>query len=99
MKSGKQDYFRHILKSSASIYESSSSQVFRTITGIQSTRDAFGKARVIMTFLTILCITKILCSKYRREGRSRNTESSRLEVLEKFSENNFALSDIEDKTS
>ena len=62
MKSGKQDSFRHILKSSASIYESSSSQVFRTITGIQSTRDAFGKAMVIMTFLTILCITKILCS-------------------------------------
>ena len=40
-QSGKQNSFRHILKSSASIYESSGSQFFRTTTGIQSGPDAF----------------------------------------------------------
>ena len=35
-QSGKQDYLRHILKSSASMHESSGSQFFRTTTGIQS---------------------------------------------------------------
>ena len=33
-QSGKQDSFRHLLKSSASMYESSGSQLFRTTTGI-----------------------------------------------------------------
>ena len=40
--SGKQDSFRHILKSSASMYENSDSQFFRNTTGIQSGPDAFG---------------------------------------------------------
>ena len=35
-QSGKQDSFRHILKSSASMYEISGSQFVRTTTGIQS---------------------------------------------------------------
>ena len=34
-ESGKQDSFRHIFKNSASMYESSGSQFFRTTTGIQ----------------------------------------------------------------
>ena len=34
-ESGKQDLFRHLLKSSASMSESSGSQFFRTTTGIQ----------------------------------------------------------------
>ena len=33
-QSGKQDSFRHLLKSSASMYECSGSQFFRTTTGI-----------------------------------------------------------------
>ena len=37
----KKDSFRHILKSSASMYESSSSLFFRTTAGIQSGPDAF----------------------------------------------------------
>ena len=45
---------RLILKSSASMYESSGSQFFRTITGIQSELDAFDESRFAMTFLTIL---------------------------------------------
>ena len=55
-----------------------------------------------MTFSTILQVIEILCSF--RLGLERKTskeipESSRLEFLEKFSANNFALSDAEDNTS
>ena len=36
---------------------------------------------------------------YRRENGKKIPESSRLEFLEKFSPNDFALSDAEDNTS
>ena len=55
-----------------------------------------------MTFLTILGVTEILCKvKLVLEGNSGKEiqESSRLASLEKFSSNNFALSDAEDNTS
>ena len=55
-----------------------------------------------MTFLTILGVTEILCNfKLVLEGKTGKEipESSRLEFLEKFSANNFALSDAEDNTS
>ena len=55
-----------------------------------------------MTFFTILGVTEILCSvKLVLEGKTgkETPESSRLEFLEKFSANNFALSDAEDNTS
>ena len=54
-----------------------------------------------MTFLTILGDTEIFCSfKLVLEGKTGKEipESSRLEFLEKFSANNFALSDAEDNT-
>ena len=54
------------------------------------------------TFLTFLGVTEILCSfKLVLEGKTGKEipESSRLEFLEKFSANNFALSDAEDNTS
>ena len=82
--------------------ESSGSQFFRTTTGIQSGPDAFDKSRFIMTFLTILEVTEILCSlKLVLEGKTGKEipESSILEFLEQFSANNFALSDAEDNTS
>ena len=47
-------------------------------------------------------VTEILCSfKLVLEGKTGKEipESSRLEFTEKFSANNFALSDAEDKTS
>ena len=47
-------------------------------------------------------VTQILCSfKWVLEGKTDKEvpESSRLEFLEKFSANNFALSDAEDNTS
>ena len=55
-----------------------------------------------MTFLTILGVTEILCSfKLVLEGKTGKEilESLRLEFKEKFSANNFALSDAEDNTS
>ena len=61
-QSGKQDSLKQLLRSSASMKESSGSQFFRTTTGIQSGPDAFGKSRFIMTFLTILGVTEIMCS-------------------------------------
>ena len=101
-QSGKQDSFRHILKSSASMYESSGSQFFRTTTGIQSGPDAFDESKFVITVLTILQVTEISCS-YRLvlEGKTGEEipESSTLEFLEKFLANNFALSDAEDNTS
>ena len=55
-----------------------------------------------MTFLTILEVREILCG-FRlfldRKTGKEIPESSRLEFLEKFSANNFALSDAEDNTS
>ena len=69
---------------------------------MQSGPDAFGKSRFILSFLTILGVTEILCSfKLVLEGNTGKEipESSRLEFLEKFSANNFALSDAEDNTS
>ena len=94
---GKQDSFRHLLKSSASMLESSGSQVFRTTTGIQSGTDAFDKSRFIMTLLSIVGVTEILCSLVLEENTGKEIPAlSRLEFLEKFSGNNFALSDAED---
>ena len=50
----------------------------------------------------MLGVTEILCSfKLVLEGKTGKEipESSRLELIETFSGNNFALSDAEDKTS
>ena len=55
-----------------------------------------------MTFLTILEVTEILCSfRLVLEGKKdkKTTEPSKLEFLEKFLANNFALPDAEGNTS
>ena len=49
-QTGKQDSFRHILKSSAGMYESSDSKFFRTTTGIESGPDASNESKFVMTF-------------------------------------------------
>ena len=54
--------FTLILKSSASMYESLDSQFFITTTGIQSGPHTFDESKFIMTFLSILGVTEILCS-------------------------------------
>ena len=99
-QSRKQDSLRHLLKSSASMKESSGSQFSRTTTEIQSGPDAFDQMPT--TFLTLLGVTEILRSfRVVLEGKTCKEipETSRLEFIEKFSENNFALPDAEDNTS
>ena len=93
--------FRHILKSSASMYESSGSQFFRTTTRLQSRPGAFDKSRLVMTFVTNLEITEICSFRLVLEGKTGKEirEASRLEFLEKFLANNFALSDAESNIS
>ena len=54
------------------------------------------------TFLTILGVTETLCGfrlVLERKPGKEIPESSRLELFEKFSANNFALSDAEENTS
>ena len=80
------------------MYESSDSPFFRTTTGIKSGLDASDESRSFMTFLTILGITEILCRVLEGKMGKEIPESSRLEFLEKFSANNFALLDAEDNT-
>ena len=90
------------MKNSASMNESSGSQFLRTSTGMQSGPDAFDELRFVITFLTIFRVTEIFCSfRLVLEGKAGKAipESSRLEFLEKFLANNFALSDAEDNTS
>ena len=60
------------------------------------------KNQGLLTFLTILGVTEISCSfRLVLEGKTVKEipESSRLELLEKFSANNFTLSYAEDNTS
>ena len=55
-----------------------------------------------MTFLTTLGVTQILCCfklVLEQKTGKETLESSRLEFLQKFSANNFTLSDAEDNTS
>ena len=82
--------------------ESLGSQFFRTTNGIQSGPDTFDKSRFIMTFLTILRVTEILCSfnlVLETKTGKEIPESSRFEFLEKFLANNVTLSDAEDSNS
>ena len=82
--------------------ESSGSQFFRTAAGIPPGPDVFDKSRFVMTFLTIVGVTEILCSsRLVQVGKTSKEihELSTLEFIEKFSANNFALSDVEDNTS
>ena len=85
------------MKSSASRYDCSGLQFFRTTTGIQSGPGAFDELMFVMTFSTTLGIMEILCNfRLVLEGtKGKGTpQSSRLEFLA----NNFALSDAEDNT-
>ena len=93
-ESGKQDSFRHILKSVASIYESLGSQFFRTTTWIQSAPDALHKSSLVMTFLTNLGAIEILCSfRLVLDGRTSKDipESSRFRVSRKVLRKRFCF--------
>ena len=84
------------------MYERSGPQIFRTTTGIQSGPNAFDESRFVMTYVTILGVTEILC-RFRLvlEGKTGKEipESSKLEFLENYLGNIFASSDAEDNTS
>ena len=83
------------------MYESSGSQFFKTTTGIQSRPHAFDESSFNMTFSTIFGLIEILCNfRLVLEGKPGKEipESARLEFLEKFLGNNFALSEGEDNT-
>ena len=85
-----------MLKCSASMHENSGSQFFRTTTGTQSGPDTFDESKFVMIFLTILWVMETLCNfRLVLEGKTDKEipESSRLEFLENFLANNFALSD------
>ena len=77
---------------SVSMYESSGSQFFKTTTRIQPQLDNFDDWRFVMTFLTILGVTEILCN-----FRLVLEENTGKEM--QFLANNFALSDAENNTS
>ena len=49
-------------KISVNLYESLGSQFFRTTTGIKSGPGIFDESRLVMTFLTKVVVTEILCS-------------------------------------
>ena len=68
---------------------------------MQSEPDPFGKLKFFTTFVFILGVTEISNFKLVLEGKTGKEipESSRLELIEKFSGNNFALSNAEDNTS
>ena len=69
-------------------------QFFRTTIGIKPGPDAFDESRFVMTFLTILKVTEILCSfKLVLEEKigQQILTSSRLEILKRFLPNNRAL--------
>ena len=74
---------------------------FQAHSSLQSGLDSFDESRFVMTFLTIVGVTEILCRfrlvLERKRGKEMN-ESSRLKLL-KFSANNFALSHVEYNTS
>ena len=90
-----------MLKSSASMYQSSSSQFFRTTAEMQSKADIFGKSGLVIIFLMNLGVVEILCS-YRLvlewKASKEIFKSSRLEFLGKFLVNIFLL-DAEVNTS
>ena len=76
------------------MYERSGSQFSRTTTGTQSGPNAFDESKIVMTFLTNVGVTEILCSFWLvLEGKTNKEipESSRSEFSEKFLANNFAL--------
>ena len=83
----------------ASIYESSGSHFFRITTGIQLGPDPFDKLRLVMTFLTNLGATWILCSfklvLQEKDGKGIPV-SSRYDFIEKLLASNYFLLEAED---
>ena len=73
--------------------KSSGSEFFRTTTGIQSRPDAFHKSRFVITFPTILGVIETSCSPRLAPGEKTGNNILSHQFIEKFSANNFALTD------
>ena len=101
-QSGKQGSFRHMLKSSARMYENSGSQFLRTTTSMQSRLNVFYKSRFAMIFFNHLGsyrnILQFLIRSKKKAGKE-TSKSSTLEFLERELGNNFASWDAEGNTS
>ena len=78
--------------------KSSGSEFFRTTTGIQSRPDAFHKSRFVITFPTILGVIETSCSPRLAPGEKTGSNILSHQFIEKFSANNFALTDAGDNT-
>ena len=90
---GKQDSFRHILKSSANMCESSGAQFFKTTTGIQSGPDAFDESRFVITFFNHLGNYRNMQFQIssRRGNTQRDTRVIKIRVLRKVFSKLFCL--------
>ena len=91
-----------MLKISASIYESSGLNFFKTTAGIQSGLDGFNESSLVMTFWTNLGFTGIIHSfRLTLEGKAGKeiSEPSRLKFLEQFWASNSALPNAEDNVN
>ena len=89
------------MNSSASMY-GRSGLIFQNPHWNTIGQDAFDESRLVMTFLTFLRVTHVLCNfRLVLEGKAGEEipESSRLKFLEKFLANHCALSDAGDDTS
>ena len=84
-QSGKEDSFRHILKRSTNMYESSGPQFFRTTFEMQSGLDALKESKSVKRFLTIVEVSFRFVLEWK-SGREI-PGSSRLEI----SANNWAI--------
>ena len=92
-QSGKQDSFRHFYLRVQPVCKKVRCQS-SFATGMQSAPDAFDESKFVMTFLTILGVTEILCSfRLVLDGKTFKEipELSRLEFIKKFYQlqNNF----------
>ena len=67
----------------------------------QDQLDAFDESRFVLTFSTILGVTKILCSfrlVLEEKTGKEITKSSKLEFLERISSNDLSVSNAEGNT-
>ena len=89
-QSGKQDSFRHILKSSASIHVQNLSH--SSLEPPLEYYQDLDKSRFIMTFLTILGVTEILCSfRLVLEGKTGKEIPDSSQVLRKVFSKHFCF--------
>ena len=82
------------------MYESSGASSGSLEPPLEYNQDQTHESRFVMTFLTILGVTEILCSfRLVLQGKTSKEIPESSEYSEKILASNFALSDAEDNTS